>query len=624
MKKLFGALIFLLLPILSHAQCTGSSPTWTSTPDQASVSACVSKASAGDTINVSAGTVTWSTAGIATSKAISIIGAGPGSTVINDAIPTSASTCQIFRFTPSVVGSLTRISGMTLQPASGVTTVCAAFTVQGTCNLTGCPNLRVDHITFSGWAAVTKQNNSYGISAVGDMFGVLDHNTINGATTDSTYLQLVELNHASYKGQGQWGDYSWNQPENYGSSNFIFFENNTFNYASCCENEGSAGIYENEGGGRVVVRFNTFVGDHYNAGALWHGTESNGRPRGGRAWEFYGNTYTCNSSVNHECGVIVGARSGTGLTWGNNSNLTYHLDDFVNLYTYRANGNINWPACDGAGVYDTNDGVTYYSGTVSSYNSTTHTITVSGTPGWTTNQWIPVGAPYSVHDATKSTGAEISGNGSNTLSIGVGGGGPGDWSPSVGDSIQILRATVCMDQGGGRGAGILYSGFNNTTPPNYANPLALANQVLSASYLWANQFSPSGNLGALVGKNTGRVIRNREYYQDNVNQAAQSSPTTPFDGSTTIGMGYGTLANRPTACTTGVGYWAEDQGSWNTSTAAIPGTPGFTQGQLFICTAPNIWTLYYTPYTYPHPLDSGGTGTTGNLNPPTGLVATVQ
>ena len=31
-----------------------------------------------------------------------------------------------------------------------------------------------------------------------------------------------------------------------------------------------------------------------------------------------------------------------------------------------------------------------------------------------------------------------------------------------------------------------------------------------------------------------------------------------------------------------------------------------TQGELFKCTATNTWTIYYTPYTYPHPLDSGG------------------
>src|SRR4029453_12335308 len=100
--------------------------------------------------------------------------------------------------------------------------------------------------------------------------------------------------------------------------------------------------------------------------------------------------------------------------------------------------------------------------------------------GWSANQWAPQGAPYSVHDVTKNTGTEITANGANTLTL-SNSGGPGSWLPSNGDTIQILRATACLDQSGGRGAGILYSG---TTPS-----AAAANQVLSPTYVWANTFS---------------------------------------------------------------------------------------------------------------------------------------
>lgn len=626
MKKLFGAFIFLLLPILSHGQCTGSSPTWTSTPDQASLSACVSKAVAGDTINVSAGTATWSTAGIATSKAISIVGAGPGSTVINDAIPTSASPSSMFQFTPTVVGSLTRVSGMTLQPASGTTNVSPAISVQGRCTLTGCPNLRIDHITFSGWASVSKNGNSYGINAFGDVFGVIDHNTINGNPDGTSgsggYLQFAEINHASFQGVGAYGDNSWAQPENYGSANFLYFENNTFNAAGCCENEGSA-AGGSRGGGRIVARFNTFNLDTYNFALGWHGTETNGRFRSGRAAEFYANDIVCQGSTIggtlYGCGQAAGLRGGTALVWGNDTNIPSALlmNGFFSLTTYRTQGSINWGACDGSSVWDTNDGVTYWSGTVSAVSGST--ITVSGA-AWTTNQWAPNGAPYSVHDVTKATGSEITSNGANTLTL-TSGGGPGAWTPAVGDSIQILRATACLDQAGGRGAGTLYSGISGNTA---ASPVAAANQVSSPTYLWANLF-PGKAPSAYIGSNSGRIMRNRDWYQESINQAAQSSPTSPFNGSS--GTGYGTLANRPASCTTGTAYWATDQGSWNSTGTSIPGTPGHAQGELFICGITG-WpaTPTYIPYTYPHPLTSGGgTGTAGDPpNPPAGLVATVQ
>ena len=85
----------------------------------------------------------------------------------------------------------------------------------------------------------------------------------------------------------------------------------------------------------------------------------------------------------------------------------------------------------------------------------------------------------------------------------------------------------------------------------------------------------------------------------------------------------GPIASRPTTCTTGVAYWATDEGEWD-STHAGP------DGRLYKCTATNTWTLFYTPYTYPHPLrtsgaladdavDSGGTPAPRPLLAPTNL-----
>jgi hypothetical protein len=101
------------------------------------------------------------------------------------------------------------------------------------------------------------------------------------------------------------------------------------------------------------------------------------------------------------------------------------------------------------------------------------------------------------------------------------------------------------------------------------------------------------------------------------------------------GLGYGTLANRPATCTTtseaadagrgGVLYWATDQGNWNSSSSNPYGVQqNGADGVLYMCTATNAWSVYYTPYAYPHPLQSGqappsGGGGSGLPSAPTNL-----
>lgn len=552
----------------------------------------------GDTIQIPSGSCTW-TSGIIVPDdvGITIIGSGTPTSAAGTVGPDASCTATeitvngatAFRASPTYGNSTMRFSCLEMVYTASSASI--GISVLGACTASGCPNLRVDNVTFTSWGGHASAGISYAVNVFADVFGVADHNSLTGNGTD--YLHFAQLHHAHYMGVGEYGDNAWALAEDYGTSKFFFFENNLFTDSGTTENEGApvGGGVADEGGCRVIVRNNTFASmNSIQVGVAWHGTESGGRYRGCRAFEVYRNTVTFTANGTD----LVGIRSGTGHVWGNTLNHPSGvLNALVVLATMRTEADIGgWGACDGSSVWDTNDGTTYYSGTVSSV--ATNVITVSPSPGWTVNQWAPAGAPYSVRDTTKSNGSEIASNTADTITLKYSG-VPGNWLPDAGDSFQILRASACLDQAAGRGAGTYYSGVS-------PSPSSAANQALSPMYLWDNTIN-NGAPTDMVFSYTGRVVRNDEYYHEDLNQAAQTSSSAPFDGTTSKGIGHGIIARRPATCTTNTAFWATDEGEWDSSNGAT------ADGRLYVCTSTDTWTLSYTPYTYPHPLVNGGGST---------------
>ena len=177
---------------------------------------------------------------------------------------------------------------------------------------------------------------------------------------------------------------------------------------------------------------------------------------------------------------------------------------------------------------------------------------------------------------------------------------PSGWGNCViGSSYQVWDSAAnssCMDMAG-RGQGDLLKGYPISGTVNSATgTMSYPRQALSPLYIWGNTLV---NVATPIN-NSGGYVQNRDYFTDS-------------GGST--GVRSGALAARPSTCTTnslaipagnspGQAYWATDENT------------------LYVCTATNTWTRYYTLYTYPHPL-AGGT----QQNPPaapTNLTITVQ
>jgi len=555
--------------------------------------------------------------------------------------------------TPTFGNATTRLSCIKFLPIVG-SGFGNPININGTCTASGCPDLRIDNLTFPiTWAQAAFSDQT--VININNVFGVADHNTVgDGSPPSGHYLVLLNVGHSSWNGIGGWGDNSWASPDTFGSSRAFYLENNTFNYAQATDTDVVG--YQLGGGGRIVCRFNNFASMYMFGGCTGHGTDTGGRMRGIRQWEIYDNTAVCPNGFG--CGSFSPGRSGVGRNFENalSNSGTGFFKGIANLdaqRTWRANSPYGY--CDGKSAWDQNDtnggggnnGFVYYTGTIGLVAAVAGSYVITdanGSLAWTTNQWATSGSSYSFYDVTQGIPFMIASNNSNFLTTQFNGGGN---IPAAGDSYQILRVFVCMDQPT-RGQGLL---VQDTVPGNgiavlasKGNPGSVAG-ALDPTYEAADILPNSTGVDHTISSQSLALIPNRDFYVEAdansaggpssgnawINQSAQTSPTSPFNGSTcspitpgyVCGTGHGTLANRPTSCTTGVGYWATDQGSWNTSSNLSTVTGQIAQGQLYICTSTNTWTLSYTPYTYPHLLIAGGTsGTTPN--PPTGMAAVVQ
>jgi len=260
------------ITINANASCAGSSPTWTSTADQTSVTTCISNASSGDTINVAAGSASWSA--ISITKAIHLIGAGIGQTVIMQ----SGALSYLPVLTD--VNNVFELAGFTFQGNS------THFDETGWGKIPPITGLKVHDNAFND------TTGGRAIFLAGLEFGVFYRNTFTGNHIDVSVIGAGVANGNFY-------------PLCFGCANYPYFEDNTFG-----NGVGAEFVTETGQGGRMVFRHNTITG--YDPGAGSEVFDIHGE-QGSGGWtatsEYYHNTVGVGATpfrwMNHRGGQAI-------------------------------------------------------------------------------------------------------------------------------------------------------------------------------------------------------------------------------------------------------------------------------------------------------------------------------
>ena len=569
----------LMLSASAFAACTGSSPNWTSTPDQASVQSCISSAHSGDTINVGAGSGTWSSVSWS-GKDIKLIGAGASSTII------SVTSGGGVGFDESTGGS--RISGFTFNLGSG-----------DYLQISGSANFRVDHNTIAHtvWDIGVLLFGEFSAGTYFPEEGLFDHNTM-------TYARFDFQGEDTSRG----GRDAWALPMRMGTSHAVYIEQNTLQLPDGSTGGSYGNTTDCNLGGRMVVRFNTIIGGRFEH----HGLQGENQD-GCMLFEYYNNTITTTNLAitNASCtsGTVTLTLASSAVTAGFQVGADM-LVAGVNPSGYNNSGNtVSVTNVSGSTVqYSLSCPGTYVSGGTASmpnfrpflirggsgmvFHNTTDGLLLDNVINIDTDRANENSIASQVPNWEMCDGLSQSVGFASPKTIIIDGAGTGGYP--------------CRDQLGAstNTGGVTWS--YTTTPPT---------QTLQPAYFWRNT-QPSGEITVAVScetagnalcnnQNANIILQNRDFYTYNAS----------FNG--TSGVGEGTLASRPSTCTKGVGYWATDQGSWNQS-----GSGG--QGQFYQCSSTNTWTLFYTPLTFPDPLQGAPQASTPTFSPVAGTYTTTQ
>ncbi len=418
-------------------------------------------------------------------------------------------------------------------------------------------------LEISGASAAVRVDHCHFYVSTGEGVGVRLDGSVLGVA-DHNYFSndagSIDNDIAIHNGEG-WGgsSESGNAVGDHSWADTDHFGTSEFFFVE--DNQFSNGdIGDAHDGARYVLRYNTMVETSLgSAGQMYNHGLTNARGRATRAVEVYMNAFTQPGTTGQN-NPVYAINSGTLLFWGNT--ITQYRNAVSIDYTRRSNGTYTYAAPpNGWGYCGTAYGPTNWDQNTNSYG-------------------------YACLDAAAR--------------------GAGD----------LLEGDFPSPAGAGPGVCDETQGC-----PNYTG--TRPNQTIDPIYLWNNTFTPAGGYSL-----TGMVTLLTPMYNDNVDlyqQFGANAESGTFNGTAGVGQGSSLPSVAQSTCTPSANALASGTTWLGVSVSGYWG-PGYwdtTNSTLYVCTATNTWTAYYTPYTYPNPLTSGG-DPPGQPTAPTNLVVTVH
>ena len=291
------SIILLLVATLSATQYNAASGSYSD------VLSAYNSASDGDTVNIPADTVSWSSQLLISDKEITILGASQLTTVITYT-GSNSYDAGAFRIDNDAgdpkddfeIGDITIIEGMGNRDTGAM----------GINHWDSGPDWVVHHVTFKSGYNGNMMNVGRNQGSNGGLIDSCLFELTASTSTKALQINAKDMDVETYDDTTNgYGSVSWGEANTLGTKNCTYIEDCTFDFSS-----GNYVSMDFDEGARVVVRYCTFT----NTGIGSHGDDGGSLDRGVRHYEIYNNTFT---RTTYSFGNSIDLRGGMGCIYEN-------------------------------------------------------------------------------------------------------------------------------------------------------------------------------------------------------------------------------------------------------------------------------------------------------------------